>query len=191
MPQRPVRGRPARIDAEAIRHVALALFLERGFDRVSTTEIAEAAGISRSSLARFYPTKQQIVWEGQDDLAERIARSLDEHETGTLEERIAASIVAALDYSEEDLAILRRRLRLVDANPDLQVKRAFGRDPVAQVLKLFISQNSPTRLNDDELELVSSLYAGATDMALLLWSRTDDPGPHQAVLAGLRLVALP
>jgi AcrR family transcriptional regulator len=57
------RGRPVEIDREHLARVALGLFFERGFDNVSAAEIATAAGVSRRSLFRYFPTKVDLVWD--------------------------------------------------------------------------------------------------------------------------------
>ncbi|MFF0866231.1 TetR family transcriptional regulator [Nonomuraea sp. NPDC003560] len=46
---------------EAISTAAIALFLERGFDEVPVTEIAAAAGVSKPTLFKYFPTKEDLV----------------------------------------------------------------------------------------------------------------------------------
>ncbi|MGW0803959.1 TetR family transcriptional regulator [Nonomuraea sp. NPDC002799] len=46
---------------EAISAAAIALFLERGFDEVPVTEIAAAAGVSKPTLFKYFPTKEDLV----------------------------------------------------------------------------------------------------------------------------------
>ncbi len=51
---------------------ALALFDEKGFDAVTADEIAAAAGISRRSFFRYFPTKEDVVVAGHAAFGERI-----------------------------------------------------------------------------------------------------------------------
>ncbi|MFG1699805.1 TetR family transcriptional regulator [Nonomuraea sp. NPDC049309] len=46
---------------EAISSAAITLFLERGFDEVPVTEIAAAAGVSKPTLFKYFPTKEDLV----------------------------------------------------------------------------------------------------------------------------------
>ncbi|MFI7638330.1 TetR family transcriptional regulator [Nonomuraea sp. NPDC049400] len=46
---------------EAISAAAITLFLERGFDEVPVTEIAAAAGVSKPTLFKYFPTKEDLV----------------------------------------------------------------------------------------------------------------------------------
>ncbi|MER6565057.1 TetR family transcriptional regulator [Streptomyces sp. NPDC001093] len=44
-----------------VSDVAVRLFLERGFDAVSVAEVAAAAGISKPTLFRYFPAKEDLV----------------------------------------------------------------------------------------------------------------------------------
>ncbi|SEM25435.1 TetR family transcriptional regulator [Nonomuraea pusilla] len=46
---------------EAISAAAIALFLERGFDEVPVTEVCAAAGVSKPTLFKYFPTKEDLV----------------------------------------------------------------------------------------------------------------------------------
>ncbi|QFY10565.1 TetR family transcriptional regulator [Nonomuraea phyllanthi] len=46
---------------DAISAAAIALFLERGFDAVPVTEVAAAAGVSKPTLFKYFPTKEDLV----------------------------------------------------------------------------------------------------------------------------------
>ncbi|MFF0097293.1 TetR family transcriptional regulator [Streptomyces canus] len=74
---------------ETLSEIAIRLFLEKGFDAVSVAEIAAAAEISKPTLFRYFPAKEDLVLH-------RIADHEDE----------AALVVAESD--EPPLAALRR-----------------------------------------------------------------------------------
>lgn len=46
---------------EAVSDAAIALFLERGFEKVSVAEVAAAAVISKPTLFRYFPAKEDLV----------------------------------------------------------------------------------------------------------------------------------
>lgn len=59
------------------------MFLERGFDKVSVAEVAAAADISKPTLFRYFPAKEDLVlhrFADHEDEAARVvtARAPDE-----------------------------------------------------------------------------------------------------------------
>ncbi|GAA5072808.1 AcrR family transcriptional regulator [Thermocatellispora tengchongensis] len=76
---------------EAISATAIALFLERGFDEVSVAEVAAAAEVSKPTLFKYFPTKEDLVMH-------RIADHRGE----------AARVVRARGPEETPLGALRR-----------------------------------------------------------------------------------
>ncbi|WP_151484220.1 TetR/AcrR family transcriptional regulator [Streptomyces albicerus] len=44
-----------------VSDIAISLFLEKGFERVSVAEVAAAAEISKPTLFRYFPTKEDLV----------------------------------------------------------------------------------------------------------------------------------
>ncbi|WP_204049961.1 TetR family transcriptional regulator [Microbispora siamensis] len=56
-----LRTRKKERTRRAISEVAIAMFLEHGFDRVSVAEIAAAAEVSKPTLFRYFPSKEDLV----------------------------------------------------------------------------------------------------------------------------------
>ncbi|MFB9681975.1 TetR/AcrR family transcriptional regulator [Streptosporangium vulgare] len=56
-----LRERKRRQVHEAISAAAIGLFLERGFDEVPVAEVAAAAGVSKPTLFKYFPTKEDLV----------------------------------------------------------------------------------------------------------------------------------
>ncbi|MFG6195327.1 TetR family transcriptional regulator [Nonomuraea sp. JJY05] len=67
---------------EAISTAAIALFLERGFDEVPVTEIAAAAGVSKPTLFKYFPTKEDLVLHRIADHQGEAARVVRGREPG-------------------------------------------------------------------------------------------------------------
>lgn len=77
---------------EDVSDIAVRLFLAKGFDAVSVAEVAAAAGISKPTLFRYFPAKEDLVLH-------RIA----DHETE------AARLVAGATGTESPVGVLRAR----------------------------------------------------------------------------------
>lgn len=61
-------GRRRSTTWDHISNVAIDLFATRGFDEVSVDDVAEAAGIARRTLFRYYPSKKNALpWGGDFD----------------------------------------------------------------------------------------------------------------------------
>ena len=56
-----LRERKRQRTHDAVSAAAIALFLEHGFDRVSVADIAAAAEISKPTLFRYFPSKEDLV----------------------------------------------------------------------------------------------------------------------------------
>ncbi|MCX4455072.1 TetR/AcrR family transcriptional regulator [Streptomyces sp. NBC_01728] len=58
----------------AVSDIAIGLFLEKGFDAVSVAEVAAAAEISKPTLFRYFPTKEDLVLHRFADHEDEAAR---------------------------------------------------------------------------------------------------------------------
>jgi AcrR family transcriptional regulator len=56
-----LRERKKRRMYETVSETAIRLFLEKGFDAVSVAEVAAAAEISKPTLFRYFPAKEDLV----------------------------------------------------------------------------------------------------------------------------------
>ena len=59
-----------------IASVGVALFVEHGFDAVTTEQIAHAAGVSRRSFFRYFDTKEDVVLNGVAEAGRHIESAL-------------------------------------------------------------------------------------------------------------------
>ncbi|WP_405584904.1 TetR/AcrR family transcriptional regulator [Streptomyces sp. NBC_01190] len=77
-----LRARKKERTREAIGNAAVSLFLARGFDRVSVNDIAAAAEISKPTLFRYFPTKEDLVLHRFADHQGEAARVVRGREPG-------------------------------------------------------------------------------------------------------------
>lgn len=77
---------------QAVSEVAVRMFLERGFDAVSVAEVAAAAEISKPTLFRYFPAKEDLVL----------------HQIADHEQEAARVVVAGRAEGVAPLAALRR-----------------------------------------------------------------------------------
>ncbi|MFJ4965861.1 Transcriptional regulator, TetR family [Streptomyces sp. ADI96-02] len=73
-----LRERKKLLTCQAVSDAAVAMFLDRGFDKVSVAEVAAASDISKPTLFRYFPAKEDLVlhrFAGQEDRAARTVAS--------------------------------------------------------------------------------------------------------------------
>src|SRR5579875_3904658 len=54
---------------ETIARAAAGLFLERGFEAVTVEDVARAAEVSRQTVFNYFPTKEQMVFDREEEVA--------------------------------------------------------------------------------------------------------------------------
>jgi AcrR family transcriptional regulator len=78
-----LRQRQAQRTREAIQDAATRLFLASGFHAVSVDEIAAAAEVSKRTLFKYFPSKEDLVIGGFADHADEAARTVAARPPGT------------------------------------------------------------------------------------------------------------
>lgn len=75
-PEPGLRERKRQQTHTAISDAALRLFLADGFDRVSVVDIAAAAGVSKRTLFKYFPSKEDLVLHRFADHVDEAARAV-------------------------------------------------------------------------------------------------------------------
>ncbi|WP_405760382.1 TetR/AcrR family transcriptional regulator [Streptomyces sp. NBC_01420] len=78
-----LRERKKQLTYEAVSDAAIALFLRRGFDKVSVAEVAAAADISKPTLFRYFPAKEDLALHRFADHEDEAARVVTARPSGT------------------------------------------------------------------------------------------------------------
>jgi AcrR family transcriptional regulator len=66
-----------------ISDVATRLFLERGYDAVTTAEVAEAAEVSPATLFNYFPAKEALVFDEDGALGDALVSAITARPAGT------------------------------------------------------------------------------------------------------------
>ncbi|GAA3019142.1 TetR family transcriptional regulator [Streptomyces drozdowiczii] len=78
-----LRERKKRLTYQAVSDAAIDLFLRRGFDKVSVAEVAAAADISKPTLFRYFPAKEDLALHRFADHEDEAARVITARPSGT------------------------------------------------------------------------------------------------------------
>ncbi|WP_269853336.1 TetR/AcrR family transcriptional regulator [Streptomyces sp. RPT161] len=76
------RGRKKRETRERLAHVATLMFIERGFENVTITEIAEAADVSKMTVSNYFPLKEDLVFDAHEGVVDSLAQVVRERAVG-------------------------------------------------------------------------------------------------------------
>ncbi|MGW0042740.1 TetR family transcriptional regulator [Rhodococcus sp. NPDC003348] len=120
-----LRERRRRETRHEISDAALELFEERGYAGTTVDDIAARAGVSQRTFFRYFPTKEDTVLTGVEDLSTALAAALtDGMPEDLVLEHVEAAHLRLLDdlISGDPDAVLRilRVRRLVMNDPDLR-----------------------------------------------------------------------
>lgn len=171
------RGRPVTVDADAVAAVALGMFQERGFDKVTMADIAAEAGVGRRTLFRYFPSKFALVWGGAAELNEHIVQALAEADAPGLStgEVVAAAYREAyreLPQGIVDLA--RNRLLIIRDYPEVY---AYGHTRWIEdhgLFTAFIANREGKSADDFDVVIRAQLVSSITFSALLWWAERQD-----------------
>src|ERR1700712_5570993 len=105
----PRRTEQKELTRQALVDAALTLIAERGFDAITTDDIAVTAGVSPRTFFRYFATKESVLLFGEDDFVTSFTGVYlaQPSSLGELE-----AIVASFASLAPVVAPLHRRLRL-------------------------------------------------------------------------------
>jgi mycofactocin system transcriptional regulator len=114
-------GRRRSTTQDHITDVALDLFANYGFGSVSVDDVAQASGIARRTLFRYYPSKNAIPWGDFDAHLQHFRNLFDAVDTA---EPISAALRSALlafnTFDESETERHRQRMRVILQTAELQ-----------------------------------------------------------------------
>ncbi len=136
-PTRTPKRQRGRDRVAGLLAAATSLFLEKGYDATTMTEIAARAGAAIGSLYLFFPTKAALAQALATDLAETLSASLDRLRDDLAAHPPAAIADALFDTLSAFLAAHPVYATLVELPGDERWKRAVRLRRRAQIEALF------------------------------------------------------
>jgi mycofactocin system transcriptional regulator len=150
------------------------MFAEAGFDETTVDDIAEALGVSRRTLFRYFASKNDMVWGDFDSVLARLRRCLGA--TGAdepLHDALREAVVESNRYEEEQLPELRIRMRLITGVPALQAHSTLRYAEWRAVIADFVAGRLGCETGDLIPQAVAHAALGTSMAAFLVW--VDDP----------------
>jgi AcrR family transcriptional regulator len=121
---------------ERLERAALALFTEHGFDATTVTEIADRAGLTKSTFFRHFADKREVLFGGQDMLVHLLSEAIrTAPPAATTAECLAAALEAvAVAFTPERRDLAPQRRAVVAANSELQERELLKRARLAAAM---------------------------------------------------------
>jgi AcrR family transcriptional regulator len=164
----------AQIRAD-IRRAAFRLFIERGYDAVTTDEIAHAAGVSPRTFFRHVPTKEDLLLAPVRHGGAAIVGLLEQRPTREPPDvALTNAIVGRIrSFDQADIAEWREALLVA---PGLLDKATIHTPADKERAARLIAERMGVNPNDDMRPgLLAQLTFAAADFAFQRWVRQTSP----------------
>ncbi|MCZ0914498.1 mycofactocin system transcriptional regulator [Gordonia amicalis] len=189
-PQRPAPGRRPISSRARISALAIGLFTTRGFEETSVDDIAEAAGIARRTLFRYYSSKNEIPWGEFDDHLGELRGLLAQIPAHTpMADALVEALVAFNRVPPEELDNHRRRMSLLLGVPALQAHSMIMYADWRHVIAEFCAARLGLADTDHLPQTIGWLCLGAALAAYEQWLADPDADLEALIADGARIVA--
>jgi AcrR family transcriptional regulator len=156
---------------------ALDLFTEQGYDKTTVAEIAERAGLTRSTFFRHFPDKREVLAAGQDTLSRLLAEGIAGAPDGaTPLAAVSAGLAnAAGVFTPFNRELAPRLGAAIAASAELQERDALKQVGLAAAMTEALRARG---IPDPSASLAAELGVLAFKTAYARWSR---PGNEQGL----------
>ena len=174
-------GRPRASSREVLSEAACELFLEKGYEATSVSDITRRAGVSRSSFFNYFSAKSDVLWSGFD---ERVDAAVADLRDGGAAEDVLLSIGEGLAPDALALAIVNAEAMGIAAELD--------RDRAIRQFRLQ-RETAARFVRGGMAPLSAQVRAGALSAGVLaaIWAWADHTAPSsltETLSAALRAV---
>lgn len=168
---------------------AFDLFDERGFDATTVDDIAERAGVGRTTFFRTFRSKEDVIFPDHEALIADVAARLDAATPATARLAIREASRMVLDHYLDEGEQAMRRYALTRTVPALNARERAGVLKYTQLFTLF-GERILGMGTDGGLraELLGNAVVTAHNHVLRRWLRGETTDPREELDAALSLV---
>jgi TetR/AcrR family transcriptional regulator, regulator of mycofactocin system len=175
-------GRRRSTTPDHISNVAIDLFAARGFDEVSVDDVAEAAGIARRTLFRYYPSKNALPWGDFNvhlDHMRDLLAGLDPDVP--IRDALRTALLAFNTFDEAETARHRQRMRVILETSALQAYSMTMYAGWRAVVAAFVARRLGTNAADLVPQTVAWTMLGVALSAYEHWLADESVSLMQAL----------
>jgi len=163
-------GRRRSTTPEHITDVALELFTARGFAEVSVDDVAQAAGISRRTLFRYYASKNAILWGDFEAHLAHLQDLLDNVDPKVrMGEALRTALLAFNTFDECETVRHRQRMRVILETAELQAYSMTMYAGWREVIAGFVAHRLSVKTTDPLPQTVAWTMLGVALSAYEHW----------------------
>ncbi|MBS7809761.1 TetR/AcrR family transcriptional regulator [Roseococcus pinisoli] len=165
------RSRKRLATRQGISNAATQLFFERGFDRVTVDEIAEAADVGRMTVFNHFPRKEDMFFDRDEEGREVLRDALRQRDPGvspveTLR-RLAHRLIAERSPYVEFSARSQSFIRTIEGSEVLKARARAIRDELAEVVSVALTDGAGRPPGDPDARLAAGLLLATWSVAFL------------------------
>ena len=161
----------------AIADAAVALFIEHGFVETTMDDIADAAGVSRRTAYRHFPSKDDLVFEQPRRWLHHFNATIDDlHPGETLRQRCRRGLLAVAGLIQANAASVLPAYNVFVTTPSLRGGNGRIQDEwFERYLQLLTPAGRVSPARALQIATVAGALVGTTTMLTALWA-TSQPG---------------
>jgi AcrR family transcriptional regulator len=166
-----LRERKKALMRQLISDTATLMFLERGFDEVRVSEIAAACEVSEKTIYNYFPTKESLLLDREEDSTDALRRALGPEGdpvspvtamVGILKNELDEFMGHINDHEQVQFSLIGDFNDMIESTPSLKAARADMIDRLAQVGAEAMAARAGVDPNDPEPQI-------AADALTSLW----------------------
>jgi AcrR family transcriptional regulator len=198
-----LRERKKRLMRQQLSDTATQMFMERGFDAVRVTEIAEACGVSEKTVFNYFPTKESLILDRLESTMASLRTGLAERGVSPVEAALQildrelgamTSWLAAQDDPARAGVMIRRFGTLIRATPSLRAHQSDMLDQFVAVAAAILAERAGMSADEPEPQIAAAALLGLWRVQFQCLSKyldgTRTPAQvHQAVTADVHRAA--
>ncbi|MFE3189541.1 TetR/AcrR family transcriptional regulator [Nocardia sp. NPDC059240] len=133
---------------ERLEVAALELFVENGYAETTVAHIAERAGVNRATYFRHFADKREVLFGGEDILAERFGAGIRSAAPGATPIECLRTAFAAADavMTEQQRAKVAQRVLVVAANTEVQERGLLKHARIAGTINAALRERGADEL---------------------------------------------